>query len=86
MLNPVENFGESIIDYQYVECTSSTIQCLKTFTKHYPKHRRKEIEEFIAKGANFIETIQRPDGSWYAFIKFISRLCYNRTDSDEVLT
>ncbi|KDO62053.1 hypothetical protein CISIN_1g043885mg [Citrus sinensis] len=65
MLNPVENFGESIIDYQYVECTSSTIQCLKSFTKHYPKHRRREIEEFIAKGANFIESIQRPDGWWY---------------------
>ncbi|XP_075674232.1 cycloartenol synthase-like [Castanea sativa] len=64
MINPSETFGDIIIDYQYVECTSAAIQGLKSFVKLYPGHRRKEIEACIAKAANFIESIQLPDGSW----------------------
>ncbi|KAB1212059.1 putative oxidosqualene cyclase [Morella rubra] len=65
MINPVEVFGDIVIDYQYVECTSAAIQGLKSFMKLYPGHRRKEIEACIVKAANFIESIQLPDGSWY---------------------
>ncbi|XP_065623510.1 cycloartenol synthase [Quercus suber] len=64
MINPSETFGDIIIDYQYVECTSAAIQGLKSFVKLYPGHRRKEIDACIAKAANFIESIQLPDGSW----------------------
>ncbi|KAM4087875.1 hypothetical protein ACB094_07G028700 [Castanea mollissima] len=64
MINPSETFGDIIIDYQYVECTSAAMQGLKSFLNLYPGHRRKEIEACIAKAANFIESIQLPDGSW----------------------
>ncbi|XP_065881553.1 cycloartenol synthase 2-like [Euphorbia lathyris] len=65
MINPAELFGDIMIDYQYVECTSAAIKGLRTFNKIYPTYREKEIEVCIFKAANFIETIQRPDGSWY---------------------
>ncbi|RXH71380.1 hypothetical protein DVH24_018735 [Malus domestica] len=65
MINPAETFGDIIIDYQYVECTSAAIQGLKSFMKLYPGHRRKEILACIAKAVKFIESIQQPDGSWY---------------------
>lgn len=65
IINPVETFGDIIIDYQYVECTSAAIQCLKSFMKQYPGHRRKEIEACIEKAINFIEGVQLADGSWY---------------------
>ncbi|KAI5659180.1 hypothetical protein M9H77_27973 [Catharanthus roseus] len=65
MINPAETFGDIIIDYQYVECTSAAIQGLVSFIKSYPGYRRKEIEACIKKAINFIETMQLPDGSWY---------------------
>ncbi|KAM7264949.1 hypothetical protein ACFE04_002632 [Oxalis oulophora] len=65
IINPAETFGDIVIDYQYVECTSAAIQGLKSFQKLYPGHRRSEIETCMSKAANYIETIQLPDGSWY---------------------
>nr|XP_027066054.1 cycloartenol synthase 2-like [Coffea arabica] len=65
MVNPAETFGDIVIDYQYVECTSAAIQALKFFTKIYPGYRSKEIEACIQKALNFIESIQLSDGSWY---------------------
>ncbi|KDO43821.1 hypothetical protein CISIN_1g0264851mg, partial [Citrus sinensis] len=35
------------------------------FKKLYPKHRTKEVKNFIAKATKFIEDIQKSDGSWY---------------------
>ncbi|CAI0553272.1 unnamed protein product [Linum tenue] len=64
-LNPSEMFGDIMIDYQYVECTSSAIQGLKAFTTAHPGHREKEIRACIVKALHFIQTIQLPDGSWY---------------------
>ncbi|KAL1318851.1 hypothetical protein HN51_071131 [Arachis hypogaea] len=64
-LNPVETFADIMIDYQYVECTSAAIQALALFKQEYPKHRKMEIETCIAKAANYIQSIQLPDGSWY---------------------
>ncbi|KAI7995522.1 Cycloartenol synthase 2 [Camellia lanceoleosa] len=65
MINPAETFGDIIIDYQYVECTSAAIQGLRSFMNSYPGYRRKEVEACIVKAINFIESIQLPDGSWY---------------------
>ncbi|XP_004299757.1 PREDICTED: cycloartenol synthase 2-like isoform X2 [Fragaria vesca subsp. vesca] len=65
MINPAETFGDIIIDYQYVECTSAAIKGLKAFMNLYPWHRKKEIEACIGKAVQFIESIQLPDGSWY---------------------
>ncbi len=47
-----------------MECTSACIQSLSAFRKQYPKHRAQEIESSICRAAKYIESIQRPDGSW----------------------
>ncbi|KAL4629206.1 hypothetical protein ACB092_05G291200 [Castanea dentata] len=65
LINPAETFGDIVINYPYVECTSTAIQALTLFKKLYPEHRREEIENCIAKAAEFIEKIQASDGSWY---------------------
>nr|Q8W3Z4.1 RecName: Full=Cycloartenol synthase [Betula platyphylla]BAB83085.1 cycloartenol synthase [Betula platyphylla] len=65
LINPAETFGDIVIDYPYVECTSAAIQALTLFKKLHPGHRREEIENCIAKAAEFIENIQASDGSWY---------------------
>ncbi|KAJ6747183.1 LANOSTEROL SYNTHASE [Salix koriyanagi] len=65
MLNPAESFGNIMIDYQYVECTSAVIQGLKSFKKSHPGHRQEEIESCTVKAIDFIERNQQPDGSWY---------------------
>ncbi|KAM3271289.1 hypothetical protein ACQJBY_041832 [Aegilops geniculata] len=66
MLNPSESFGGIMIEYPYVECTSSVIQGLVLFREMYPRHyRRKEIDNCIRNASNYIESIQWDDGSWY---------------------
>ncbi|KAF8038676.1 hypothetical protein BT93_B1269 [Corymbia citriodora subsp. variegata] len=65
IINPAEIFGDIIIDYPYVECTSAVIQALTSFVKMYPYHRRKEIDSCVARAIDFLESIQLPDGSWY---------------------
>uniref|UniRef100_A0A803PBC5 Terpene cyclase/mutase family member n=1 Tax=Cannabis sativa TaxID=3483 RepID=A0A803PBC5_CANSA len=64
-LNPVECMEDLVIEYEYVECTSSSIQALTLFRKLYPNHRRKEIDHFIAKAVRYLEETQMGDGSWY---------------------
>ncbi|XAR54256.1 Cycloartenol synthase [Bertholletia excelsa] len=65
LINPAETFGDIVIDYPYVECTSAAIQALASFKKLYPGHRREEIDYCIQRAAMFIEKIQASDGSWY---------------------
>uniref|UniRef100_A0A0D9XRJ6 Terpene cyclase/mutase family member n=1 Tax=Leersia perrieri TaxID=77586 RepID=A0A0D9XRJ6_9ORYZ len=64
-INPSESFRNIIVDYPYVECTSSLIQALTLFKGIYPSYRHEEIEKIIESGALFIEKQQRKDGSWY---------------------
>ncbi|XP_078181223.1 cycloartenol synthase-like isoform X1 [Carex rostrata] len=65
LINPAETFGDIVIDYPYVECTSAAIQALTAFRKIYPDHRMKDVDTCISKAVDYIESIQRPDGSWY---------------------
>ncbi|KAL8499880.1 hypothetical protein ACS0TY_019765 [Phlomoides rotata] len=65
LINPAETFGDIVIDYPYVECTSAAIQALTAFKKLYPGHRKEEVEHCIERSAKFIEKIQEADGSWY---------------------
>ncbi|KAF7153258.1 hypothetical protein RHSIM_Rhsim01G0108900 [Rhododendron simsii] len=65
LFNPAETFGDIVIDYPYVECSSAAIQALASFKKLYPGHRREEIESCIERAALFIEKKQAPDGSWF---------------------
>ncbi|KAJ9189949.1 hypothetical protein P3X46_001193 [Hevea brasiliensis] len=64
-LNPVEFLEDLVIEHEYVECTSSSIQALVLFEKLYPEQMKKEIETFIVNAVQFLEDIQKPDGSWY---------------------
>nr|WRO65030.1 cucurbitadienol synthase [Neoalsomitra integrifoliola] len=65
LINPSETFGDIVIDYPYVECTSATVEALTLFKKLHPGHRTKEIDNAVAKAAKFLEDMQRTDGSWY---------------------
>jgi squalene/oxidosqualene cyclase-like protein len=64
-LNAAEVFGDIMIGYSYVECTSACIQSMKAFSSRWPDYRRAEIEASILKGARFIESKQRDDGGFY---------------------
>mgnify|MGYP006271172637 CR=1 FL=1 len=65
LLNPAEVFGDIMIDYSYVECSAASMQALKKFQKHYPGERDAQIDLALARGKDFILSIQRDDGSWY---------------------
>jgi squalene/oxidosqualene cyclase-like protein len=64
-LNPSEVFGDIMVDYSYVECSMAVMTALVEFHEHFPKHRKEEILLAIAKGRDFLKSIQRADGSWY---------------------
>ncbi|XP_010731449.3 lanosterol synthase isoform X1 [Larimichthys crocea] len=64
LLNPSEVFGDIMIDYTYVECTSAVMQALKHFQKAYPEHRSEEISSTLREGLEYCRKVQRPDGSW----------------------
>ncbi|AET01563.2 beta-amyrin synthase [Medicago truncatula] len=65
LLNPIEFLEEIVVEREYVECTSSSIQAMVLFKKIYPEHRKEEVENFIAKAVKFLEDKQTSDGSWY---------------------
>ncbi|XP_066226065.1 lanosterol synthase isoform X1 [Saccopteryx leptura] len=64
LLNPSEVFGDIMIDYLYVECTSAVMQALKHFHKQFPQHRPGEIRETLEQGLRFCRRTQKADGSW----------------------
>ncbi|TRZ03754.1 hypothetical protein DNTS_009746 [Danionella cerebrum] len=64
LLNPSEVFGDIMIDYTYVECTSAVMQALKHFHGAHPQHRPEEIRRTLQEGLEFCRRVQRPDGSW----------------------
>ncbi|KAK6284855.1 hypothetical protein POUND7_003807 [Theobroma cacao] len=63
-LNPVEFLEDLVKEYEYVECTSSSIQALDLFQKLYPEHKKREIANFISKAAQFLEETQYLENSW----------------------
>lgn len=65
LLNPSEIFGNIMIDYSYVECSSASIQGLIKFNQKYPYYRSFEIKKAIHRGLEFIKNVQNEDGSWY---------------------
>ena len=42
-LNPSEVFGDIMIDYSYVECTSASLHGLSAFHEAFPNHRAAEV-------------------------------------------
>lgn len=65
IINPAETFGDIMIDYSYVECSSACITALSAFRMQHPNHRTSEINSAIDRGVSFLEGQQREDGSWY---------------------
>ena len=62
-----------MIDYDYVECTSSALQALCLFQDMYPDHRAAEVNSAKKQGAspfqlnsssNFLHTVPRPTFSF----------------------
>jgi len=64
LLNPSDCFADIMIDPSYVECTSASVQALAAFRARYPGARDAEIDAAIARGREFLLSIQRADGSW----------------------
>jgi cycloartenol synthase len=60
---PCQVFGDIMIDYSYVECTSACVTALAAFRKHFPEVRRREVDQSIRRGAAYIRKYQRADGS-----------------------
>ena len=65
MLNPSEVFGDIMIDYSYVECSSACMTALKQFSQSCPQYKSCEVLNAIQAGKDFVKSIQRADGSWY---------------------
>lgn len=65
IINPSETFGDIVIDYSYIECSSACITALAAFQKRDPEHRAAEIARSLARGEKFMLKEQRKDGSWY---------------------
>ena len=69
ILNPAETFGDIIVDYSYVECSSACITALAAMQKQYPQHRRGEMNRALQRGKDYIVSRQQSDGSWCEAIK-----------------
>lgn len=65
VLNAAEVFGNIMVEYDYVECTTAVVTALSLFKRHWPDHRSKEIDAFVKRSVAWIKTAQQPDGSWY---------------------
>ena len=53
-INPAEVFGDIMVDYTYVECTSAAMQSLKHFAEQFPDHRTQEIRLSILLGSSIL--------------------------------
>lgn len=69
LFNPSDFFAEIMIDYSYIECTSSCMQALARYLQRsdLTHERRAEIERSMARAAKYLLRVQREDGSWEGF-------------------
>jgi len=54
-----------MVDYSYVELSSTCIRTLIMFKERNPNHRTKEIENAVQTGIQYIKSKQLHDGSFY---------------------
>ena len=54
LINPSETFGDIVIDYSYVECTSACMTALRVFADAHPGHRSREIGRAMERGRRFV--------------------------------
>lgn len=65
VLNPSEVFGEIMVDYPHVECSSSCIQALIEYLEYNGNYKRDEILASIENGIQYILRVQEENGGWY---------------------
>ena len=65
LINPSETFGDIVVDYPCVECTSACMTALHRFRHRFPDQRPSAISKALDLGRAFVERVQRADGSWY---------------------
>ncbi|MFZ5442652.1 MAG: terpene cyclase/mutase family protein [Myxococcota bacterium] len=61
-LNPSQVFGDIMVDYSFVECTSACLQALVKAKRRFPGEF--DLDEPIARGVDFLRRAQRADGSF----------------------
>jgi lanosterol synthase len=61
-LNPSQVFGDIMVDYSHVECTSACVQALLAARVRFPSEF--DLDEPLARGLAFLRAEQRPDGSF----------------------
>ncbi|HUU03062.1 MAG TPA: terpene cyclase/mutase family protein [Myxococcota bacterium] len=64
LLNPSQVFGDIMVDYSYVECTSACMQALVRAKTRFAGRFDAKIDRALRRGADFIKKRQRADGSW----------------------
>jgi 2,3-oxidosqualene cyclase len=67
LLNPSDVFGDIMVDYSYVECTSACVQALTAYLAATPAlspQRVRVIRGAVGRGREFILRAQREDGGW----------------------
>ena len=47
ILNPAETFGDIIVDYSYVECSTACITAICNFKELVPEYRAKDIKQAL---------------------------------------
>jgi squalene/oxidosqualene cyclase-like protein len=63
-LNPSHVFGEIMVDYSHVECTSACLQALRDARGIATSAQAKAIETSLELGAQHLRARQLPDGSF----------------------
>lgn len=96
VLNPAAVFADIMIDYSYVECSSSCIQALHVFHQQFPHYRTNALKNVIERGRQFLIQQQNKDGSWigswavcftygtWFALESLTRLGYTYENSTEV--
>ncbi len=67
LLNPSDVFGDIMVDYSYVECTSACVQALAAYlaaTSTLSPARAHAIRSALERGRDFIFRVQGEDGGW----------------------
>ncbi|KAK1142056.1 hypothetical protein N8T08_008262 [Aspergillus melleus] len=63
-MNGTELFQNVMVEFDYVECTSSCITALALYRYHNPAYRTRDVARTINKGIRYILSRQGLDGSW----------------------
>jgi lanosterol synthase len=63
-LNPSQVFGDIMVDYSYVECTSACLQALARVRPRCDRDRTAAIDAAVGRGTRFLRGKQREDGSF----------------------